>query len=167
MRVVLSKTSWFQTECRNTLEVLTWYGLSWKDFTGVQILWVFRNKPASYGWFFHIWGKRLILKAFDLNADLSDLATLQTKKPPDWEAFLFLSSEKNIFQNFKAPSTTPYMLNHRFWLFFRCIVVAFWWHSHWIQRFPLHFGCIIVVLLWLFRCIVVACKILIKGNRFP
>ncbi|MDF5178547.1 hypothetical protein P3624_23465, partial [Vibrio parahaemolyticus] len=82
-------------------------------------------KPASYGWFFHIWGKRLILKAFDLNADLLDLTTLQTKKPPDWEAFLFLSCEKNIFQNFKAPSTTPYMLNHRFWLFFRWTAVGF------------------------------------------
>ncbi|MDW2057587.1 hypothetical protein R7Q40_25085, partial [Vibrio sp. 506] len=86
---------------------------------------VFRNKPASYGWFFHIWRKRLMLKAFDLNADLLDLTTLQTKKPPDWEAFLFLSCEKNIFQNFKAPSTTPYMLNHRFWLFFRWTAVGF------------------------------------------
>nr|ADE60768.1 hypothetical protein repV6-ORF1 [Vibrio sp. VP6(2010)] len=28
---------------------------------------VSRRKPASYGWFCHIWGKRLILKAFDLN----------------------------------------------------------------------------------------------------
>ncbi|MDF4588387.1 hypothetical protein P3439_24505, partial [Vibrio parahaemolyticus] len=88
------------------------------------------RKPASYGWFCHIWGKRLILKAFDLNDPFYRSLPIPTKKPPDWEAFLFLSSEKNIFQNFKAPSTTPYMLNHRFWLFFRCIVVAFWWHSH-------------------------------------
>ena len=86
---------------------------------------VSRRKPLLQEWFCHIWGKRLALKPLDLNADFPNLAILQTKKPPDWEAFLFLSCEKNIFQNFKAPSTTPYMLNHRFWLFFRWTAVGF------------------------------------------
>ena len=41
------------------------------------------KKPARQSWFFHIWIKRLILKAFDLNAELSD----PTKKPPLWRLF--------------------------------------------------------------------------------
>ena len=37
------------------------------------------KKTARQGGFFHIWRKRLMLKAFDLNADLPSLAILHKK----------------------------------------------------------------------------------------
>ncbi|MDF4316851.1 hypothetical protein P3375_25665 [Vibrio parahaemolyticus] len=37
------------------------------------------KKPTLLGRFFHIWRKRLIPKAFDLNADLPSLAILPKK----------------------------------------------------------------------------------------
>ncbi|EAW1242687.1 hypothetical protein CR29_26945 [Salmonella enterica subsp. enterica] len=49
-----------------------------RTYTGRQTS-KYSEKPTRQSRFFHIWRKRLMLKAFDLNADLPSLAILHKK----------------------------------------------------------------------------------------